>query len=235
MSIRNLLHPLKQSPIRPPHPLNGSSSKTTSLVGRVASFNSDLKSEPLIVEKVEFTDDHASMTAAWGDIADKIWVEAKKLDVQIERLVSRLDEEGSSAAGALEQLVTLGSLNEVLTYLSSARETARTLEVLEVLQRFGDPVAVRALIPLLDGDELVRSAAARVAAQFGYLPALDLVSRELEQKANTAEALALLNVIGLAGSRLCADTGVVPFKHAPRCPKDRDSDAPAVRGPRVPV
>lgn len=171
---------------------------------RVSSFNNDLESVPLIVEDVEFEDDRPSMTAAWGDMAERIWIEAKKLNVQIDRLVRQLDDDAQSAAEAREQLVALGSVDQVIAYLGRQNEPGKILPVLDMLAKLADPAAVRGLIPLLEAEDEIRSPAARLAARFGYLPALDLVSKELRAKMNTAEALDLLRVIESAFSHVFA-------------------------------
>ena len=168
---------------------------------RVSSFSSDLRTLPLIVEDVDFEDTRTGMTAAWGDMAERIWVEAKKLNVQIERLVHQLDEAPQPAAEAREQLVALGSLDQVLEYLGRQVEASKILAVFGMLSRFDDPAAVRGLIPLLEAEDEVRFPAARLAARLGYLPALDLVARELRAKMDTPEALDLLGVVGSALAR----------------------------------
>jgi HEAT repeat protein len=170
---------------------------------RVSSFNNDLESIPLIVEDIEFEDNRASMTSAWGDIAERIWIEAKKLNVQIDRLVVQLDD-AQSATEAREQLVALGSLDQVIAYLERQSEPGKILPVLDMLAKLDDPTAVRGLIPLLEAEDEIRYPAARLAARFGYPPALRLVSEELRKKMNTTEALDLLRVIELAYSHVFA-------------------------------
>ncbi|MFG3259791.1 HEAT repeat domain-containing protein [Streptomyces sp. NPDC048172] len=172
---------------------------------RVSLVKKDLSTEPLLVEEIEFEDTREAMTAALGDLAERIWRASARAVVAIDQHLSDFlspDEEAS--ARAEQVLLALGPVRDITNRLAGESDEIQLGKLVSLLEAIDDPQAGPSLVPLL-GNEHFRIQVALALGAWGFPEALPVLREQLERERDPGLLAATVEMI-----RRLGDTSAVP-------------------------